>query len=212
MDSIQAWGEPKGKRRPEWRAASTAILAAHGAAACRQSLLATSAGPRCRLHRLVGPLVRLLARLLHNGLGEDYLRPEMLDRIDQQLGTLTKAANLRNYRQELLASNIANADTPNYKARDINFKAALDGAIAGRAGGALAMSRTAAAHLSGEGSAAPYGAQVLYRTEFQAAVDGNTVNMDVERSAFAENSVQVESALTFIREEFRRLQTAIQGQ
>jgi flagellar basal-body rod protein FlgB len=139
----------------------------------------------------------------------------MLDRIDQQMGTLTKAANLRGYRQELLASNIANADTPNYKARDVDFKAALAGAISGRASGALAMSRTAEKHLGGEGGAvpaAPYGAQMLYRTEFQAAVDGNTVNMDVERSAFAENAVQLESSLTFIREEFRRLQTAIQGQ
>ncbi len=139
----------------------------------------------------------------------------MLDRIDQQLATLTKATNLRGYRQELLASNIANADTPNYKARDIDFKAALSGAISGRASGALAMSRTAEKHLGGEGGAvpsAPYGAQALYRTEFQAAVDGNTVNMDVERSAFAENAVQLESSLTFIREEFRRLQTAIQGQ
>lgn len=139
----------------------------------------------------------------------------MLDRIDQLMGTLTKATNLRGYRQELLASNIANADTPNYKARDIDFKAALSGAISGRASGALAMSRTAEKHLGGEGGAvpsAPYGAQTLYRTEFQAAVDGNTVNMDVERSAFAENAVQLESSLTFIREEFRRLQTAIQGQ
>ncbi len=136
----------------------------------------------------------------------------MLDRIDQLMGTLTKATNLRGYRQELLASNIANADTPNYKARDIDFKTALAGAVSGRAAGALAMSRTAEKHLAGAGGAAPYGAQTLYRTEFQAAVDGNTVNMDVERSAFAENAVQLESSLTFIREEFRRLQTAIQGQ
>jgi flagellar basal-body rod protein FlgB len=136
----------------------------------------------------------------------------MLDRIEQQLGTLTKATNLRAYRQELLASNIANADTPNYKARDIDFKAALDGAISGWASGALALNRTADRHLSGEGGAVPYGAQTRYRTEFQAAVDGNTVNMDVERSAFAENAVQVESALTFIRDQFRNLQTAIQGQ
>ena len=123
------------------------------------------------------------------------------------------AANLRSYRQELLASNIANADTPNYKARDIDFKSALAGAIAGRAAGALAVTRTNEKHLSANaGAVPPYGAQLKYRTEFQAAVDGNTVNMDVERSAFAENAVQVESALTFIREDFRRIQTAIQGQ
>lgn len=138
----------------------------------------------------------------------------MHDRIDHLMGTLRTATNLRAYRQELLASNIANADTPNYKARDIDFKSALDEAVAGR--GAFAMARTSSRHLAGQsGDAvgnAPHGAQVLYRTEYQANVDGNTVNMDVERSAFAENAVQLESALTFIREEFRRLQTAIQGQ
>jgi flagellar basal-body rod protein FlgB len=51
-----------------------------------------------------------------------------------------------------------------------------------------------------------------FRTEYQAAVDGNTVNMDVERSAFAENAVQLEASLTFIRQQLLQLQTAIQGQ
>ena len=53
----------------------------------------------------------------------------MFDRIDRDLGKLTRISNLRTYRQELLASNIANADTPNYKARDIDFKSALAGAM-----------------------------------------------------------------------------------
>jgi flagellar basal-body rod protein FlgB len=135
----------------------------------------------------------------------------MIDRIDQQMNTLRAAANLRAYRQELLASNIANADTPHYKAKDIDFAAALRGAMAGQAGGDVALARTSPRHLSGE-AASPYAAAIRYRTEFQAAVDGNTVNMDVERSAFAENAIQLESALTFIREKFRGLQTAIQGQ
>lgn len=138
----------------------------------------------------------------------------MLDRIDQQLGTLRNAATLRTYRQEVLASNIANADTPNYKARDIDFKAALAAATSSQGG--FAMSRTSPRHLTGQSADgfanAPGGAQLLYRTEYQANVDGNTVNMDVERSAFAENAVQLESALTFMQQEFRRLQTAIQGQ
>lgn len=136
----------------------------------------------------------------------------MIDRIDQQLSTIRTAANLRAYRQELLASNIANADTPNYKARDIDFKSALDGAMAGRP--AFAMSRTSSRHLSseGDGARAPAGVEVKYRAEYQSAVDGNTVNMDVERSAFAENTVQLDSALTFLRDELRTLQMAIQGQ
>jgi len=136
----------------------------------------------------------------------------MLDRIDQQMATLRTAANLRTYRQELLAANIANADTPNFKARDIDFKSALAGALSGKTD-AGALTKTSPQHMSGtEGGNAPYGASLMYRTEYQAAVDGNTVNMDIERSAFAENSVQLEAAMTFIRQQFTQLQTAIQGQ
>ena len=136
----------------------------------------------------------------------------MIDRIDQQMDTLRSAANLRAYRQQLLASNIANADTPNYKARDIDFQATLDKASAQR-GGDLALATTSTRHLMAmAGDGAPAGARVMYRTEYQSAVDGNTVNMDVERSAFAENAVHLEATLTFIREKLRGLQSAIQGQ
>ena len=136
----------------------------------------------------------------------------MIDRIDQQMDTLRSAANLRAYRQQLLASNIANADTPNYKARDIDFQATLDKASAQR-GGDLALATTSTRHLTAmAGDGAPAGARVMYRTEYQSAVDGNTVNIDVERSAFAENAVHLEATLTFIREKLRGLQSAIQGQ
>ena len=73
------------------------------------------------------------------------------------------------------------------------------------------MSRTSAGHLDGEGGNR-FGAAVSYRTEHQSAVDGNTVDMDVERGAFAENAIQIEAALTFVREKFRHMQAAIQGQ
>jgi flagellar basal-body rod protein FlgB len=138
----------------------------------------------------------------------------MLEGIDRQLGSFRNVANLRTYRQELLASNIANADTPNYKARDFDFKSALENVAAGR--GSFAMAQTSPRHLKGENISGvgntPAGVNVLYRSEYQPNVDGNTVNMDVERSAFAENAVQLESTLTFIQQEFRRMQTAIQGQ
>ena len=137
----------------------------------------------------------------------------MIDRIDNELGFKQKALNLRAYRQELLASNIANADTPHYKARDVDFKAALGDAVSGRMNGVVTMTRTAPGHLSGAGaSASAFGAATRYRTEFQSNVDGNTVNMDVERSAFAENSVHLEALLTFIRGDFKDLTSAIQGQ
>jgi flagellar basal-body rod protein FlgB len=136
----------------------------------------------------------------------------MISRIDAELKTTQTALNLRANRQELLASNIANADTPNYKARDIDFKAALGNALgnSGATGGPLSMASTSPRHLQPEG-ANTYVAAVLYRSEQQSAVDGNTVNMDVERSNFAENAVQVEALLTFVRRELGDLNTAITG-
>lgn len=133
----------------------------------------------------------------------------VLDQLNRELNFNQTALNLRAYRQELLASNIANADTPNYKARDIDFKSALANALSGRVS-AGTLSKTDARHLAGADGSAPYGAATMYRTEYQAAVDGNTVNMDIERSAFAENAVQVESALTFLRLRFTQLQAALQ--
>ncbi|MDP1652681.1 MAG: flagellar basal body rod protein FlgB [Rhodocyclaceae bacterium] len=138
----------------------------------------------------------------------------MIDRLEQNLSSIRNALGVRGYRQELLASNIANADTPHYKARDIDFKAALGAAMGSRGAAAVApvtLARTQAGHL-GDGDASPYGGAVRYRAEYQGAVDGNTVNMDVERAAFAENALQVEALITFINGRFRTMQTAIQGQ
>jgi flagellar basal-body rod protein FlgB len=135
----------------------------------------------------------------------------VIDRIDTHLEVKRTALNARAYRQELLASNIANADTPNYKARDIDFKAALDGALAGRREGSLGLARTSSRHMgseSGQALAVP----VKYRAEFQPNVDGNTVNMDVERAAFAENAIHMEALLTFVRSDLSTLQTAMQSQ
>ncbi len=134
----------------------------------------------------------------------------MIDRIDAHLQVKRTALNARAYRQELLASNIANADTPNFKARDIDFKGTLEAALAGRTEGSLGLARTSSRHIGSE-SSQPLGAAVKYRTEFQPNVDGNTVNMDVERAAFAENAVQMEAMLTFIRGDMSTLQTAMQN-
>lgn len=140
--------------------------------------------------------------------------PAMIDRLDQDLSLYRNALSLRSQRQELLASNIANADTPHYKARDLDFKGALGVALGARGaapGGQLTLARTRAGHLAAEGGATA-GAGVQYRAEYQGAVDGNTVNMDVERAAFAENALQLEALITFINGRLRTLQSAIQGQ
>lgn len=130
--------------------------------------------------------------------------------LDQQLAFHQTALNVQAYRQQLLASNIANADTPHFKARDIDFREALQGALGGRVGG-LALNTTQSRHIEGVASSL-LDAATRYRTELQSAVDGNTVNMDVERAAFAENAVHYEASVTFINGVLRGMQTAISGQ
>lgn len=142
----------------------------------------------------------------------------MNNRIDQELRFSQVALNLRAHRQELLASNIANADTPHYKARDFDFKAALNSALGGAVGGRgaavpegmLSLAKTSERHLA-PANVNSYGVQIQYRTEQQSSVDGNTVNMDVERAAFAENAVQMEALLTFVNGRLKTLSSAIQN-
>jgi len=134
----------------------------------------------------------------------------MTDRIDDALRFHQQGLNLRARRQQLLSSNIANADTPHYKARDIDFRQALAHAVAGKTG-PLALVQTSRRHLEPRGGG-PFEAAMRYRTEHQGSVDGNTVNADVERAAFAENAVHYEATLTFMNGILRTMQTAIQGQ
>lgn len=134
----------------------------------------------------------------------------MKTQLDAELGFHQTALNVRAYRQQLLASNIANADTPNYKARDVEFKSALTGALEGRLGH-MALAMTSNRHIQG-GGGNPLESRAQYRTEQQSSVDGNTVNMDVERSAFAENSLHYEASVTFINGLLRTMQQAVQGQ
>lgn len=119
------------------------------------------------------------------------------------------ALNLRAWRQQLLASNIANADTPGYLARDIEFSATLADAVASR-GATLALHRTSQHHLATNGDA-PALTQVLYRSTLQPSVDGNTVDLDVERARFAENAMHLEANLTFVSHQIKTLLAAIQG-
>ena len=135
---------------------------------------------------------------------------EMNVQLDNALRFHQTALNLRAQRQEVLAANIANADTPHYKARDFEFGGALRGAMMGRVGRPIALSTTSSRHLNASGVATS--PQLQYRSEEQASVDGNTVNMDTERASFAENAVQYEASLTFISGMLRTMQQAVQGQ
>jgi flagellar basal-body rod protein FlgB len=135
----------------------------------------------------------------------------MLNRLDDMLNFNTQALRIREQRQQVLASNIANADTPNYKARDLDFKTALQGALQGTpVAGGTTLATTAPGHLAGNpGAAAEAG--LLYRTPAQGSVDGNTVNMDAERAAFADNAVHYEFNLTRITQQIKSMMAAIQG-
>lgn len=129
---------------------------------------------------------------------------------DRQIQFHQTALNLQAHRQQLIASNIANADTPNYKARDVDFRAALQGALKASSA-AVPLATTQPGHIAG-GGAPTLESLTGYRRELQSAVDGNTVNMDVERAAFAENALRYEASVTFINGMLRSLNTAITGQ
>lgn len=135
----------------------------------------------------------------------------MLNRLDDMLSFHTQALRVRDQRQQVLASNIANADTPNYKARDLDFKTALQGALNGTGSpGGTALATTTAGHLAGKpGLGADAG--LLYRTPAQGSVDGNTVNMDAERAAFADNAIHYEFNLTRISQQIKGMLAVIQG-
>jgi len=133
----------------------------------------------------------------------------MIDALDKLLQFHQNALNVRAFRQQLLASNIANADTPGYKARDIDFAAALSDAGAGRALSAASLSKTEQGHLGGSKADEP--AAVLYRTVQQPSIDGNTVDMDMERNRFADNAVHYDANLTFLNSQIKLMLAALQG-
>ena len=135
----------------------------------------------------------------------------MLGKLDEFMRFNETALSLRSQRQTVLASNIANADTPNYKAKDIDFTAALSSAMAGAS---QPLKTTAQKHFPVPQQAAgtlPDGTPLQYRGIVQGAVDGNTVDMDVERNQFADNALRSESGITLINSQIKGLMAAIQG-
>ncbi|OHC85988.1 MAG: flagellar basal-body rod protein FlgB [Sideroxydans sp. RIFOXYD2_FULL_59_7] len=134
----------------------------------------------------------------------------MSSRIDNMFQFHQAALNLRAARQELIASNIANADTPNYKAKDIDFASALQGAISG-GGAKLQMAASAGTNLNGPSGDTVMGAPVLYRNVLQPSADGNTVDMDVERAQFADNALRYEASVRFVSDKAKDVLAALQG-
>ena len=138
----------------------------------------------------------------------------MIGKLDAYLRFQQTALSLRSERQQVLASNIANADTPNYKARDFDFKAALEGKMASAPGApasAPELARTAPAHLPGTGEVGPGGTPLQYRGVVQGAVDGNTVDMDVERNQFTDNAIRYEASVTMTNMLIKDVLASLQG-
>jgi flagellar basal-body rod protein FlgB len=133
----------------------------------------------------------------------------MLNRLTNTLDFQAQALTLRSERQRLIASNIANADTPGYVARDMDFAQALTEATGAATMPSLATSQ--AGHLAGTaGAQAQPG--LLYATPAQTNLDRNTVDMDRERASFADNAVKYEATLRFINGQVKNMLDAIRGQ
>ncbi|MEJ7687460.1 MAG: flagellar basal body rod protein FlgB [Variovorax sp.] len=134
----------------------------------------------------------------------------MIDKLDAAFRFNREALNLRAQRQEILAANIAHADTPNYKARDIDFASTLTLAMEqGRGGQSVGLSTTSSRHLRAEAQAMPE-RDLLYRVPTQSSIDGNTVEMDAERVNFADNALRYEANLTLVSAKIKSLLAAAQ--
>jgi flagellar basal-body rod protein FlgB len=139
-----------------------------------------------------------------------------MNRLDDFLSFHQNALRVRGQRQELIAANIANADTPNFKARDIDFKAAMQSAMTGVSKQEFKTTKTSEQHLDGlpsNSNTATSGApgESLFRPIIQGSVDGNTVDMDVERNQFADNGIRYEASLTLINAQLKQMLAAVQG-
>lgn len=134
----------------------------------------------------------------------------MIDKLDAALRFEQEALGLRARRQEVIAANIANADTPGYKARDLDFGGELERIVqAGRGAGGLQLTTTASRHVDAAAMPAADGS-LLFRVPAQPSIDGNTVEMDAERANFAENTVHYQAGLAVINSRIRSLLAALQ--
>lgn len=134
----------------------------------------------------------------------------MLDKLDNAFRFHQEALSLLSRRQNVLASNIANADTPGYLSRDIDFSKQLQHALDNTEfkSGPVALATTSSAHISATAPAVHHG-ELLYRIPDQPGADGNTVDMDRERVNFADNNVKYQSGLTFLGGEIKKMMSVI---
>jgi len=126
--------------------------------------------------------------------------------IDKALGISPQVLALRMKRMNLLTANIANADTPNYKARDIDFRSAMASASAAQA----RMETTRPGHISLSGTSEQ--PQVLYRRPLQESTNGNTVDAQAEHAAFMENAMRYQASIQLLDNRINGIKKAIKGE
>ena len=133
----------------------------------------------------------------------------MLEQMTARLDFQSKALLLRSQRQQVIASNIANADTPGYVARDFDFAAALKSVAGGAASAGVSI--TDGKHMR-LGTTDAHNPDMAYTVQTQPSLDGNSVDIDRERANFVDNSIRYESTLRFINGHVKTMLSAIQGQ
>ena len=134
----------------------------------------------------------------------------MLEQLTGRLDTLSHSLQLRAARQQVLASNIANVDSPGYVAKDIDFNAALQNAMSGAS--APRMTETSQRHMQLTSTSALIGSPMAYTVQTQPSLDGNSVDLDQQRANFADNAIRYESTLRFINSNVKTMLSAITGQ
>ncbi|MDJ0656519.1 MAG: flagellar basal body rod protein FlgB [Xanthomonadales bacterium] len=126
--------------------------------------------------------------------------------LDNIFGIHAQALEFRSRRSQLLAENLANADTPNYKARDISFQRAMEDAGSGPG----KLMRTHPRHLEAPGDTAT--AAVQYRVPLHPSLDGNTVSPHLEKAEFAENALRYQASLLFVNRRLNGIKNAMSDQ
>lgn len=131
---------------------------------------------------------------------------------DKALGIHEQALNFRAQRAEVLANNLANADTPNYKARDLDFSSVLAAQADKTRNGTFGLERTNALHIDADGLSTAEDASLQYRVPTQPSLDQNSVDAQIEQANYAKNSVDFQASFTLLNNKFRGLVTAIKGE
>ncbi|WP_404416621.1 flagellar basal body rod protein FlgB [Marinospirillum sp.] len=124
------------------------------------------------------------------------------------LGIHSDALNVRSQRSEILANNLANSDTPGYKARDLDFKGILKGEYENRQ--SMELNRTQAQHIPAQG--VMMDSSLKFRTPHQPSVDGNTVETNIEQAEFSKNAMDFQASFTFLNSKFSGLTKAMKNQ